>query len=106
MALDRSQLLKMTCEQLDELFAKSPAGSLPDGEGRDTILICEGTWLRRYFAWLVRCFWWQGHLFDAKNGRVQNRLTPFGIRAIGGTLTRGKSLIDQRECSVIDYSKG
>jgi hypothetical protein len=102
MALDRSRLLKMSCEQLDQLFANSPAGSLPDGESRDSVIAC--TWFRKVFAWLVHCLFWQGHVFDAKNGAVINRITPFSFRAVKGVLKPGKSLFDQKDCIAIDYT--
>ena len=34
MPYDVPHLLKMSSEQLDELFARSPAGDIPDGEAR------------------------------------------------------------------------
>ena len=33
------QLLRMTQSQLDELFTASPAGDIPDGEGKGTAII-------------------------------------------------------------------
>ena len=105
MALDRSQLLKMSDEQLDELFGKSPAGEIPDGEGTGTALACPGTWAAKILAWLARWFWWQGKVFDAKRGCLENRVSAFGIRAIKATVGPGKSWFDQQDCTVIDYSK-
>src|ERR1051325_6491969 len=102
MVLDRSRLRKMSCEQLDRLFANSPAGPLPEGESRDSFIAC--TWFRKLFAWLIHCLFWQGHVFDAKNGTVINRITPFSIRAVKGLLKPGKSLFDQKDCITIDYT--
>jgi hypothetical protein len=105
MALDRSQLLKMSYGQLDELFGKSPAGALPDGEGTGTAIVWSGTWCAHFFAWIARWFFWQGKVFDAKRGFLKNRVTAFGIRAIKATVAPGKSWFDQQDCTVIDYSK-
>ena len=105
MALNRSQLLKMSYGQLDELFGKSPAGAIPDGEGTGTALACPGTWYAKILAWLARWFWWQGKVFDAQNGCLKNRVTAFGIRAIKATVGPGKSWFDEKGCTVIDYSK-
>ena len=105
MPLDRSQLLKMSYEQLDELFGKSPAGAVPDGEGTGTALACPGTWCAKILAWLARWFWWQGKVFDAARGCLKNRITAFGIRAIKATVGPGKSWFDGNDCTVIDYSK-
>ncbi len=105
MALNRSQFLKMSYEQLDELFAKSPAGELPDGEGTGTAIVWPGTWCAKVWAWIARWFFWQGKVFDARRGRLINRVTAFGVRAIQATVAPGKSWFDGRECTVIDYSK-
>ena len=102
MALDRSQLLKLSYEQLDELFGKSPAGPLPDGEATGTALVWPGKLLAPVIAWLVRWFWWQGKVFDASRGVLKNRVTAFGLRAIKATVAPGKSWFDQQDCIVID----
>ncbi len=105
MPLDRSQLLKMSYEQLDELFGKSPAGGLPDGEATGTAIVWPGTWCAPFFAWIARWFFWQGKVFDAQGGTLKNRVTAFGIRAIKATVAPGKSWHDDADCTVIDYSK-
>jgi len=105
MALDRSQLLKMSSGQLDELFGRSPAGPLPDGEGTGTAIVWPGTCCAPVMAWLARWFFWQGKVFDAKGGCLKNRVTAWGIRAIKATVARGTSWFDQKDCTVIDYSK-
>jgi len=43
MATSVPDLLKMSQAQLDELFTKSPAGDIPDGEGKGTAIIAPGT---------------------------------------------------------------
>ena len=83
MALDRSQLLKMSSGQLDELFGRSPAGPLPDGEGTGTAIVWPGTYCAPVMAWLARWFFWQGKVFDAKGGCLKNRVTAWGIRDQG-----------------------
>jgi hypothetical protein len=105
MALDRSQLLKMSYEQLDELFGKSPVGSVPNGEGTGTAIVWPGTWCAKFFAWLARWFFWQGKVFNARKHCLKNRVTPFGICLIKATVTQGFSWFDKKKCTVIDYSK-
>src|SRR3954470_2682692 len=104
-AIARSQLLHMSYEQLDELFGRSPVGSIPDGEGTGTAIVFPGTWCAPFFAWLARWFLWQGKVFDRHHGALVNRVTVFGIRAIKATVNPGRSWFDDRECTVIDYSK-
>lgn len=103
--LDRSQLLKMSSEQLDELFKQSAAGNLPDGEGAGTAVIFPGTWWAKFFAWLARCFFWQGKTFNAREGNLRNRITPFGLSAIKANVYKEASWLDQQEAIVLDYSK-
>ena len=43
MAMDVDKLLEMSQEQLDELFAKSAAGPIPDGAAKGTAIIAPGT---------------------------------------------------------------
>ena len=43
MAYEIQQLLQMTQSQLDELFTASPAGDIPDGEGKGTAIIGAGS---------------------------------------------------------------
>ena len=76
-----------------------------DGEGIGTAIIWPGTWFARLFALFVRWFLWQGKVFDAQNGRLRDRVTPFGIRGINATVAPGKSRFDQQACTVIDYSE-
>ena len=105
MALTRWQLLRMSPEKLDELFGKSEAGPVPDGEGTGTAMALSGTWLAIKIAWLARWFLWQGKVFDAQAGSLKNRVTPFSLRAIKARVFRGASWFDQKECIVIDYSR-
>ena len=95
----------MSPEQLDELFGRSEAGPVPDGEGTGTALACSGTWLAVLLAWLARWFWWQGKVFRAKDGFLKNRVTPFSLLAIKAKVFSGASWFDGKDCVVIDYSQ-
>jgi hypothetical protein len=103
--LNRSQLLKMSSEQLDELFKQSAPGEIPDGEGAGTAVFFPGTWWAKCLAWLTRCLWWQGKIFSAGNGSLRNRITPFGLSAIKAKVYKAPSWLDQQEAIVLDYSK-
>src|SRR5262245_7716902 len=99
------QLLKMTTGQLDELFTKSVPGDIPDGEGKGTALIAEGTRITPEIARFINHFAWQGKVFDAKTGLLKNLILPFGVSAIVARVYKAESWFDGKECIVLDYSE-
>ncbi len=103
--MDQSQLLKMSQEQLDELFKQSAPGDIPNGEGAGTAVIFPGTWMARLLAWVARVFFWQGKIFYARDGYLCNRITSFGIPAIKADVYKEQSWLDGKESIVLDYSK-
>lgn len=105
MAYDVKQLLKMPQADLDKLFAESPPGPIPDGEAEGTAIVDPGTARAPEFARLINHFVWQGKIFDAKNKTLVNHIGPFGMKAILAEVSIGKSLIDKKDCIVLDYSK-
>src|SRR5947209_5084331 len=105
MAIDVPQLLNMTAEQLDALFKSSPAGDIPDGDAQGTALIATGTKISPEIADLINHFGWQGKVFDAKDGVLVNKILAFGLRAIIANVYKAPSLVDGKECIVLDYSK-
>ena len=105
MAYDVDQLLTMSQEQLDDLFKKSPAGKIPDGEGDGTAIVAPGTKFSPIVARFISHFAWQGKVFDATNGVLKNRILPFGLNAIIAKVYKGPSWLDGKECIVLDYSE-
>jgi len=105
MAYEIQQLLRMTQPQLDELFTASPAGDIPDGEGKGTAIIGAGSALTPEIAAFINNFAWQGKIFDAKAGLLKNKILPFGIAAIVARVYKGESWFDRKECIVLDYSE-
>ena len=105
MAYDVEQLLKMSQAQLDELFTKSPAGGIPGGEAKGTAIVAPGTQYTTEIAELINHFAWQGKVFDAKKGVLNNRILPFGLNAIIAKVYKGPSWLDSKECIVLDYSE-
>ena len=99
------QLMRMTSSQLDELFANSSAGDIPDGEGKGTALLVEGTTFTPEIARFINYFAWQGKIFDAKAGFLKNLITPFGIAAIVAKVYKGKSWLDDKDSILVDYSE-
>ena len=97
MAHDVKQLLKMSQADLDRLFTESPPGPIPDGEAEGTAIVDPGTARAPEFARLINHF--------AKNKTLVNHIGPFGMKAILAEVYVGKSLIDKKDCIVLDYSK-
>ena len=99
------RLLAMTFAELDETFSRAPSGPVPDGEAKGTALIAPGTRINDDLAQLTRIFGWQGKTFDAAHGSLRNRIAPFGLNAIVAKVYLGPSLLDGRDCVVLDYSE-
>jgi len=99
------QLLKMSQDELDELFASSPAGDIPDGDCEGTVIVAPGTVITPIKAKLMHLFGWQGKVFDKKKGRLVNKILPAGRHAIAAEVYKDKSWYDGKECIAIDYSK-
>jgi len=104
MAYDIPTLLGMSQDALDELFKKSSAGEIPDGEGEGTAIVAPGTAYTENIAKFVSHFAWQGKIFDAKKGVLKNRILPFGLNAIIAKVYKAPSWLDGKECIVLDYS--
>ena len=105
MPYDVLQLLKMSNDQLDQLFGGSTAGDIPDGPAKGTAIIAPGTQFSSEIAELVNLFAWKGKTFDAKRGVLRNRILPLGLNAIVATVYKAPSWLDNKECIVLDYSE-
>ena len=105
MALDASQLLKMSQAELDALFSAHDAGPLPDGEAKGTAIIAPGTPFSVTTAEVINIFAWKGKVFDAKAGFLRNEILPFGLKAIVARVYKAASWLDGKECIVLDYSE-
>ena len=100
-----SEMLKMTQEELDDVFRQSPAGEIRGGEAKGTAIIAPGTDFTDNIAEFVSHFAWQGKVFDRAKGVLRNRILPFGLNAIIAKVYKGPSWMDQKECIVLDYSE-
>jgi hypothetical protein len=106
---DPKEFLKLSSEQLDDIFRNSPAGLLPLGEGEGTAIIAPGTAVSDTIARFVHLFSWKGKVFehdpaDPQKGRLKNRLLLLGTKAIIAEVSKGTSWFDGKECVVLDYS--
>jgi hypothetical protein len=105
MAITVEDLLGMSQKELDDLFSAHEAGPIPNGEGEGTAIIAPGTPRSRMLARMVNHFAWQGKVFDAEHGTLRNHILTLGIKAIVAQVYKGPSLLDGKECIVLDYSQ-
>ena len=101
--LSPSVFVRMSQQQLDELFLRSPAGSIPKGVTRGTAILLPGTLTSRVFQVVARSMFWKGKIFGT--GELTNRLSPFGIPGIRATVSLDSSWMDGKSAILIDYSK-
>jgi uncharacterized protein YndB with AHSA1/START domain len=94
-----------TPAELEDLFAASDAGLVPEGRSRGTALVSPQSALGRVLAGVVRLGFWQGKVFEPDAHRVRNLLTPLSVLSYPADVTEGPSLLDGRPCIVLDYSK-
>ncbi len=97
--------LKMSQAELDDLFARSTAGNIPQGEAKGTAIVAPGTTYSENIATFVNHFAWQGKVFDPEKGVLRNKITPFGLNAILAKVYKDESWMDGKECIVLDYSE-
>jgi hypothetical protein len=105
MALAVAEMLKMSQQQLDDLFTQSPTGEIQNGEAKGTAIIAPGTTYTQDMANFVNHFAWQGKIFDPAKGILRNKILPFGLNAIIAKVYKGPSWLDGKECIVLDYSE-
>jgi hypothetical protein len=102
-------LLHKSKNELDDLFSKCQAGTIPVGETEGTAIIAPGTKFSKAISKMVECFAWQGKVFkpdkhDPTRSTLRNKLTMLGFEAIVAQVYKDKSLHDGKECIVLDYS--
>jgi hypothetical protein len=105
MAYDVPGLMQMSAASLDSLFSSSPSGDIPNGPAKGTAIIAPDTAFCPEIAEFISLFVWQGKTFDAAHGVLRNRILPFGLSAIVAEVYKAPSLLDNKECIVLDYSK-
>lgn len=100
-----ADLLKMSQDELDDLFRGCGAGPIPDGEAKGTAIIAPGRSFSDEIAKMISIFAWQGKIFDAEGGFLRNEILPFGLKAIVAKVYKENSWLDDKECIVLDYSE-
>src|SRR5450432_2465196 len=106
---DPKDFLKLSSEELDEIFRNAPAGTIPNGQGEGTAIIAPGTAVSDTIAKFVHIFSWKGKVFepdaiDPQRATLKNRLLLLGTKAIIAQVYKGRSWLDEKECIVLDYS--
>jgi len=101
--------LKLSREELDEIYSQAEPGELPAGDTRGTAIVT-GSFFSKTIAFIARAFAWQGKVFDlfppgAKSGILINKITPFSLSFIVAKVYRDTSWLDGKDTIVIDYSK-
>ena len=104
-AITLDKMLKLSQEELDNLFRNSPAGEIPTGEGNGIAIVAPGTELSEVASKLIHLIAWQGKVFDPEKGELRNKILPVGVQAIIATVYKQNSWFDDKECIVLDYSK-
>ena len=102
---DPKEFLKLSADQLDDIFRNSAAGEIPVGEGEGTAIVAPGTKVSDEIARFVNLFTWKGKVFDPAKGELRNKILPLGHKAIVAKVYKDKSWFDQKECIALDYSK-
>jgi len=107
---DPEEFLKLSSEQLDDVFRNSPSGKIPIGEGDGTAIIAPDTVVSDIIAKFVHIFTWKGKVFvpdpvDPQRATLKNRILPVEVRAIAAEVYRNPSWLDEKECIVLDYSQ-
>jgi hypothetical protein len=105
MPLDVNDLLRMSNDELEELFRQSPAGEIRDGDADGTVLMAPGTGVSFVAARILRLIAWQGKVFDRDKGELRNKVGPFGFKLVRAKVYKEPSWFDQKETIVLDYSK-
>ena len=106
MTLTEQDLRHMSDDELDELFRRSPAGEIPDGDAEGQVLVgSEKETVSDTVAWVAEAFAWQGKVFDREKGELRNKILPFGLKAVRAQVYKEASWFDGKETIVLDYSK-
>ena len=103
--LTASRLLEMPPAELDALFRRSPAGPIPQGRGRGTIIALPGTEVTKPLNAVLGPVVWQGKVFHPETHDLRNLVSPFGIEAIRAEVSTATSWVDGRACVLLDYSR-
>jgi hypothetical protein len=105
-ALTQNDLLDLSSAELDDLFRRSPAGGIPNGDADGKVLVgSENDKVSDHVAWVAKTLAWKGKVFNREKGDLKNKILPFGIKAVRAKVYKQASWFDDKETIVLDYSK-
>ena len=102
-ALAPADLPRMSQQELDALFSRSPAGPTPSGVADGIAIVAPGTPIAGGLVALLHLAW-QGKVFYSEQGDLLNRVGPLGLLIARARVYRDTSWMDGREAIVLDYS--
>jgi hypothetical protein len=100
-----ARYLEMSPAELDALFDSSPAGAIPQGRGKGTIIALPGTEVAKPIDRVLGFLVWRGKNFHPQTRDLKNLLTPLAIEGIRAEVSHSTSWVDGRECVLLDYSR-
>jgi hypothetical protein len=104
--LTENDLLDLSDDELDDLFRRSPAGELPDGDADGQVLVgSKHEDVSDTVAWVAETLAWKGKVFDREKGELRNKILPFGLKAVRARVYKEPSWFDGKETIVLDYSQ-
>lgn len=103
--LTPAEFIRMSQQQLDDIFSQAPTGPIPQSVVQGTAILLPGTMFAPVICWLVRAFIWKGKAFEKGGTELRNRLSPLGIKGIRATVSYDTSWLDGKKAILIDYSK-
>lgn len=73
--------------------------------GAGTVIFMPGTFVASPMATFAKVFLWQGKVVNPVKGELKNRIFPFSFKGIRAKVYPDTSWLDERECTLLDYSK-
>ena len=104
MAVTLTDLTSMSQAELDDLFRRSPAGDIPDGDAQGTAIVAPGTELEGPILVFARWLAWQGKVFYRAQGYLVNKVGPLGLHLVKARVYTAPSWFDGQPAIILDYS--
>jgi hypothetical protein len=100
--LTARQLVRMSQQELDQLYLQATAGPIPEGKVRGTTIFSPGSALAPTMSKGARVLW-QGKVFHGADSTAINKF--FGVKVIKADVAYGPSWMDGRPSIILDYSE-
>ena len=90
-----ADLQKLSPDELDELYRRSPVGNIPDGKSKGKVLFLTKLPTGNLFSSLVSLLAWQGKIFYKERGYLLNRVSLFDLKLVKASVYVGESWLSQ-----------